>query len=329
MFASTSRALRRACFAGFVALSFGTCAHAAILLNDSFADGNRSSTNLPSDSPVWIGQSAGNGSNSTTTGAINFALPTNSLKVWTYFTSDNSAPNNSQPHNAVTQLSAGTSLVSSMSFTLPSGATNASTSRNFRFGIYLDPTDSRVQSDTNSDGGGGTSPWADATGYIVQLPLNSDSSGTNPLQIGKRTTSNTSLAGAGGAYAFAPNGGGTYSLGANTAYTVQLKLDMISSSQLDVTASILQGATVLSTLTVSDLGTTFGGTAIAGGLLPGSQGVYTNFDQLFWRNSDATQVGGGPNGPLNVTNFKVDLVPEPGSICLLGLGGLALRRRRK
>src|SRR5690349_7404725 len=74
------------------ALLCGSAAQAAVLLNDTWADGNRNSTSLPTDSPTWIGQSTGNGSNSVSPGSLNFLLPTNSLKVWEYFTSDNSAP---------------------------------------------------------------------------------------------------------------------------------------------------------------------------------------------------------------------------------------------
>src|SRR5438132_9409370 len=86
-----------------------------LILNDTWADGNRSSTSLPTDSPTWIGQSSGNGSNSVSSGSLNFTLPTNSLKVWEYFTSDNTAPDTNQPHNSVTQLNVGDKLTTSVS----------------------------------------------------------------------------------------------------------------------------------------------------------------------------------------------------------------------
>src|SRR5262249_38444318 len=245
----------------------------------TFADGNRSNTSLPTDSAVLIGQSAGNGSNSVSPGALSFVLPTNSLKVWTYFTSDLSAPDGNQPHNSVTMLNVGDTLPASMSFR-PSGVTSANTSKNFRFGVFFDPTDARVQADVNSDGGGGTNPWTDATGYAVQLPLNSNTTNANPLLIEKRTTSNTSLLGSSGAYTAAATGGQAYSISSGTNYTLQLTLIVVSASQLDVTATLLQGSTTLATQSVSDLGTSFGGTAIGAGLLPGSQSIYTKFDQL-------------------------------------------------
>jgi hypothetical protein len=295
-------------------------AYGAVLLNDTWADADRASTNLPTNSPVWIGQSADNGSNSVSAGSLNFNVPTNSLKVWTYFTSNNSAPDGNQPHNAVTSLAVGDMLTAETSFRLPTGAsTTAGTGKNYRFGLYHDPTNARVQTDVNSDGGGAGNPWADSLGYMVQLPLHGTSSGNNPILIGKRTTSNTSLAGSSGAYALAPTGGSAYSMAPNTVYTVQLMLNRVSASQVDVTASVKQGNTVLSTFTASDTGTAFGGTAIADGLLPGSRSPYTNFDHFFIRNSDSTQIDPQPNGDLRFTNFRVDHkpIPEPMTISLL------------
>src|SRR5574337_709254 len=91
-----TRAARRRLHVTLVAISFGllvcSSSFGALLLNDTWADADRTNTNLPTDSPTWIGQSSGNGSNSVSAGSLNFTLPTNSLKVWEYFTSDNSAP---------------------------------------------------------------------------------------------------------------------------------------------------------------------------------------------------------------------------------------------
>jgi hypothetical protein len=299
----------------------------AVLLNDSWADADRTNTNLPTNSPVYIGQSEANGSNSVSAGSLNFNLPTNSLKVWTYFTSNNSAPDGNQPHNAVTSLAVGDMLTAEASFRLPTGAsTTAGTGKNFRFGIFHDPTSARVQSDVNSDGGGTGNPWSDALGYMIQLPLHGSSSGNNPLLLGKRTTSNSSLAGSSGAYTLAPTGGTAYSLATNIVYTVQLMLSRVSASQVDVTANLKQGNTVLSTFTASDTGTAFGGTAVGAGLLPGSQSPYTSFDHFFIRNSDSTQVDPQPNGDLRFTNFRVDhkAIPEPTTMSLLGLAAGAL-----
>jgi hypothetical protein len=299
-----------------------SAASGALLLNDTWADADRTNTSLPNDSATWIGQSAGNGTTTVTAGALNFAPPpTNSLKAWEYFTSDNSAPDGNQPHNSVTQLSVGEQMITSVSFRLQ--GVGATTGKNFRFGLFFDPTDARVQGDVNSDGGGGTAPWTDATGYSIQLPLSS-ASNSNPLQLGKRTVSNSSLLGSSGAFTFAPTGGGAYSMANDTTYTLQLILNVVSASQLDVTASLLDGSTVLSTLTASDLGATFGTTAVTGAL-PGNNAIYTKFDQLFFRNSDNSQASS-----ISFTNWRIEVVPEPAAASLLTLavlGVLGVRRR--
>lgn len=317
-----------ACLSGAVlgVFIFSNTFGATILLNDTWADADRTNTSLPNDSATWIGQSTGNGTTTVTAGALNFSPPpTNSLKAWEYFTSDNSAPDGNQPHNSVTQLAIGNQLLMSVSFQLQ-GVT-ATTGKNFRFGLFYDPTDARVQSDTNSDGGGGTSPWTDATGYSIQLPLTS-AANSSPFQIGKRTISNSSLLGSTSAYTLAPTGGQTYSMANNTTYTLQMLLNAVSASQLDVTVNLLQGSTVLATQTVSDLGTSFGGTAVTGApALPGNTSIYTKFDQLFFRNSDATQADS-----ISFSNWRVDYIPEPASIVLLGLGAACLttlRQRRR
>ena len=306
-------------------------AKGAVLLNDSFADGDRTNVNLPTDSPDYVGISNGSGGALTATpGKLAMVQGTSSQKLWTYFTSDNSAPNGSQPHNSVTQLQPGSVLTASMTFTMPNAITNSATTpgRDFRFGIFFDPTDARVQSDVNSDGGGSTSPWQDETGYAVEIPLNSNPAASGgAFQLVKRTVSNTSLLGSSGAFTAATSGGAPFVGSSNVSYTVQLMLSEVSASEMDVTASILQGTTVVSTQTIADLGTTFGTATVAAGGLPGSQAIYTNFDQMFLRMSGNTETT-----ELDFSNFSVSMTssaaPEPGTAGLVVAGLVVLRRRR-
>jgi hypothetical protein len=308
-------------------LAAASLCHATALLNDSWTDGDRTNTALPNDSATYVGVSSSDGGSlSVVPGALKNVMGTSSRKNWTYFTSDFSVPDGNLNHNAVTHLNVGDTLTASLTFILPNGATSASTSKDFRFGLFLDPTDPRVQTDVNSDGGGGTNPWQDATGYALQMPLNGTATNASPFQIVKRTTSNTSLLGSSGAFTNAPTGGSVYSNAANTSYTISLALSMLSASQVDVTATLMQGNTVLATQTVSDLGATFGGTAVAAGGLPGSQSIYRDFDHLFFRMSSNSETS-----EIDFTNWKVDLtsVPEPTSVAILGLGSIALLARRR
>lgn len=314
------------------AIGLTASASGSVLLNDSWADGSRTNTNLPTDSADYVGiSSTSGGSVAVSPGQLAFNIGTSSQKLWTYFTSDLSAPDGNQPHNSVTTLNVGDTLTASMSFTLPQTiAGSASTpGRDFRFGLFFDPTDARVQTDVNSDGGGSGNPWQDATGYAVMIPLNSTlTTSSNQFQLAKRTTNNTSLLGSSGALTTASSGGDVIAWQQNVNYTVQLSLNEVSATQMDVTASLLQGATVLSSQTVSDLGSTFGGTSVAAGGLPGSQGIYNSFDQLFFRMSSNAETS-----EIDFTNFQVSLqsVPEPASVGLIGALAVmgALRRRRR
>src|SRR5688572_9543044 len=122
-------AARRLLFAAaLTAFTMCSTGYGAVLLNDTWADGERASVNLPTNSPVWIGQTADNGSNSVSAGSLNFNVPTNSLKVWTYFTSDNSAPDGNQQHNAVTNLAVGDMLTAETSFRLDRKSTRLNSS---------------------------------------------------------------------------------------------------------------------------------------------------------------------------------------------------------
>ena len=310
--------------AAMIAFTMCSTGFGAVLLNDTWADGERASINLPTNSPVWIGQSAGNGSNSVSAGSLNFNLPTNSLKVWTYFTSNNSAPDGNQPHNAVTSLAVGDMLTAEASFQIADGGQHDGRHRQ----------EFSLRSVSRSDRTPACKPMSTATAAATRQPvdrcawLHCSTSASRHCQRQQpdtnRQTHNVELPAwpAPAVRTHWPRPAAlAYSLAANTVYTVQLMLSRVSASQLDVTASVKQGNTVLSTLTASDTGTAFGGTAIGAGLLPGSQSPYTNFDHFFIRNSDSTQVNPQPNGDLRFTNFRVDHkpIPEPTTMWLLGL----------
>jgi hypothetical protein len=255
----------------------GVCA-ADVLLDDTFADASRAETNLPHESAVWVSHPDG-----VTMGVGSLAFDQNaasgSQKMWTYF-AYNQSP---------VSLAVGDTLIATIEFT-PRGALYETTSKTFRFGLFYDPTDDQVLEDINSDTGNGC--WTDSTGYAVHFPLSSGPSGSN-ASVGKRVTGlSDSLLGSGSAYPGISSGGDPIVVSIDTPYTLTLELERPASDQMRVTFTIADTQGVLSTHSILDDGT-FGGY---------DTGIYTQFDQLFFRFSSAA----GTADVLDFHRIKVE-----------------------
>lgn len=275
--------------------------YGVVLLDDTFADASRAETNLPNESAVWVGSPEDVVMG---TGSLAYTQTTSSHKLWTYFTPDGSP----------VSLGVGEQLIATIGFT-PRETLYDTTSKNFRFGLFYDPTDAQSLSDFNSDSGGTGDPWADSTGYAVHFPLSSGSSSSN-ASIGKRITGlSTSLLGSGSAYPGITSGGDKFTVTLDTLYTITLALDRIAADQMQVTFTIADADGVISTNSILDDGT-FGGYNVP---------VYTQFDQLFFRFSKAE----GTADVLDFSSIKIEhVVPEPATMILLGLGGLIAARKK-
>ncbi|MBX3432549.1 MAG: PEP-CTERM sorting domain-containing protein [Pirellulales bacterium] len=277
----------------------------AILLNDTWADGSRTESNLPTESPVYASAA---GSVTMATGSLSYAQSASSQRLHTYFA----------PVGSPVSLAVGDMLTAKIDF-VPKGTITDVSNRNFRFGLFYDP-DGQLPNDGLNDGGGSGSPWTNAEGYAVFMPIqNGATVSTAPTQIHKRTNlTNTSLLGAGAAYTAATAGGTPIAWVADNQYTLILELCKISDTQMDITASVLDSAGgVLSTQTVSDDGTTFGAAAI-----------YSNFDMLAFRFSSAS----GTADVLEFRNFRIEAgakIPEPSTIVLASLAAIGFVARRR
>ncbi len=264
------------------------------LLDDTWADGSRAETNLPNESAVWAGHPD---DVTVSPGSLQYGSPgyTSSHKLWTYFTADGSPAT----------IGVGQQLIAAIDF-IPRGLYTSS-SENFRFGLFHDPTDPQVWEDTNDDGGGDGDPWTDSTGYAVRVTLSSGE-GDNP-QVGKRTDlGNSSLLGSSGAYDWDSGGDDVEFMVDDTLYTAMLELDRIAADQMKVTFSLSDAGGILTQHAYSD-----------------TSGIYTDFDHLFFRFSSAS----GTADVIDFQNFNVQLIPEPATMLLLGLGGLMVRRRKR
>lgn len=245
---------------------------AEVLLDDTFADGSRTETNLPTESAVWVSHPA---SVTMAPGSLAYTQSTSSQKLWTYF-----APNGSP-----VSLGVGEQLIATIEFT-PRGALYNTASKNFRFGLFYDPTDAQFCQDSNTDSGNGQ--WIDATGYAVHFPLSSGPTTAN-ASLGKRIPNLTdSLLGSGTAYPNMSSGGNPIAASLNTTYTLTLALKRTSEGTMEVTFSIADAGGVLSTHSITD-----------------EAGIYTQFDQLFFRFTKAE----GTADIIDFHSFQVEYLP--------------------
>lgn len=287
--------------AGLV-LSNVSPADVIVILNDTFADGDRTNTDLPTDSAVWFSHkdylTVSPGSL-----AVDQVGIGGSSKMWTYF-----APNDSP-----VSLEVGHQLIATIDFTPQVAMSGDNTSKNFRFGLFYDPTDPQVLADQNKDSGGDDNPWIDSTGYAVQFSLSTtDTAGA--IAVGKRTsTTTTSLLGSAGAYSWGTSSGKATNLTLDTLYTMTLVLDYQTADLMVVTFTFSEGDNVIATNSLVDDGL-------------GGKPVYTQFDQLFFRMSSNV----GTADVLDYSRFMIEhVVPEPATMVLLGLGGLLTTLRRR
>lgn len=180
-------------------------ATAAVLVNDTWADGSRGETSLPMESAWYASSASGtptlSASLNALTGNVRMFETNAGSRLWiTHFTEA----------GAPTELGPGETLKAILVFR-PAGVNNASTSRGLRFGLFnfSEPGARRVSADGFSTGDGAGAPGANVTGYIINMNFAQDFGIANPLQIMKRTDLATNnLMGRLQAYTALGSGGG-------------------------------------------------------------------------------------------------------------------------
>jgi hypothetical protein len=218
----------------------------------------------------------------------------------TYFTSEGSE---------LTLSNAGDSIRVTWGFQV-SGQLGANTSQGFRIAVVDSPSASRVSSDA--------SPGSFAyTGYSLFMNMNpSTFSHNDPFELHERTapaTASALLSAAASWTALAvdgTNGNASYTSGVD--YTFIMELTRLANGNLDIMTS-MAGAGLDGTglMQINYTGAPNGGSYA--------------FDTFQFR-PDGYDVAWEV---FDTSIFKVEFIPEPATIALLGLGLLAIRRNKK
>ena len=177
-------------FAFVLATSLST--HATVLLDDTFADGTRNTTSLPTDA-AWF---ASSGSSLTAVpGSMTMVLGSSAVLGVSYFTA-----------NATSQasLGVGDTLVTTIKFTF-NGVAPQNSSQGFRLAVCKFGVN-RVSADFSSS----SSQGANVQGYSLFQTMGMTFNNASPMDIRKRTNlADTSLLGTGGDWTSLGTGPGT------------------------------------------------------------------------------------------------------------------------
>lgn len=291
--------------AGLILCALALAARGQVLVNDTWRDGTRTDpasptysefgTDADSDGDIESAWIAANRSTNfiAAVGSLTF-YPTagTSRAGLTYFT----------PGASPVTLSDGQALKVTLTFT-PSGVAATSSATTTRFAIADYTGGSRLTADGTSSSMNGTG----VKGYALFLNV-ANTFGVPPLSLRERTTLSSDLLGTATDWTTLGSGGGQAGDPGFTngiSYTMVLTLAR-NSGTLDFTAAITGGSLNISH-TVTDT----------------SPSTFT-FDAFALRAANSTDTP-----TMQFTNFKVEIVPEPTALSLLGVAGLGLLAGRQ
>jgi hypothetical protein len=289
-------------------------ASAGLIVKDTWRDAERATPVSPTYSEngvdgdldgdiesAWFFSGGNGGTVNTSAGHMVLNPPAgNSNSYETYFTPEASP---------VTLASAGNKIRVTWTFRTGTVATNP-TGQDFRVALADSPAATRINADTFTPGSG------DYNGYAIFGNLGQTFNNTNPFQLRERGATNGALLSAGGEWInFAPNvndgTSGNSGYRSDTQYTMVWLLERNNLGGLDIDVTMTQdtGVNVLDN-----------GTGLSVSATDPTPDAYT-FDLFAFRPS----TGGTTSSSYDTTLFEVRfIVPEPASMLMMALGGLAL-----
>jgi hypothetical protein len=263
------------------------------IVDDSWADGGRNNGPDPQDTDWWT---------STSSSAIE--VGTNFLGLVTG--TSGRGIHGTFPSQA---LAIGDTLTATFTFKTPATVTTSGGGgANFRIGLF-DTTGHNFAQNLVTP----TNEYTNLNGYMMDYDVNPTTSSTNISFRQRSAPASTSLLNSTSDYTIIASGGSSYSFAPNTFYTGVFSLTRTGSDSLNLYGALYQGASLLSSTTVSD----------ASGIVSTAGALAFHANSNIFGSSGT--VGAADNG-IDFSNIKIEYtaIPEPSTVVLtcVGLAGL-------
>jgi hypothetical protein len=285
----------------FAVLLVPSMLSAQVIVNDSWADGGRSNGADPQDTDWWTSTSSSLAIE-VSLGSLGLVSGSSGRGIHGTFISQT--------------LGVGDALTATFTFKTPATVGTAKPS-GFRVGLFDTTGKPGLAADLSASSGTPNHIYDGVPGYMMDYDVNT---GAENIQFREHNLTLTTgqLLAQTADYFSLPAGGTTYSFAANTIYTGVMSVKRTGADTLDLTGTLSQGPTLLSTFTGSD-----------------SSGIVSTLGMLAFQVGSATFGSSAtPNtadNGIDFSNIKIEYtpVPEPSAIALLALGaaGLLFRRR--
>lgn len=285
-----------ACFAVLIAPSILS---AQIIINDSWADGDRARTGAL-DADWWSSNSTSGNSIEVAAGALGMVTGTSGRGIHGTFSPQT--------------LGVGETLTATVTFTTPA-TVGTGKGGAFKFAM-MDFNNVGLAANLSSSSSSANPLYTNLPGYMLDFDVNTGSEDIN-IREHQVNDGGRFLGTTGEWDSLGSSSDDGYSITANTEYFSVMAFERTGLDTLEITGSLSQGGTLLDSHVEID-----------------SSGIANNFGMVgFWGNSNTfgSTTGSDPDNGLTFSNFTIErsVIPEPSSAGLLLLGGLLVFRRRK
>lgn len=294
-FIRSGSVLACAAFAGLLAV---TPSHAALIVDDSWADGGRTNGADALDTGWWT---------TTTSSAIEVSVGSMGL------VSGSSGRGIHGTFPVQTPVNVGEALKVTFTFTTP--ATIGTGNAGFKIGLFNTLGNAGLAADLSASSSSPNPIYNPLPGYMMDFDVNTADANIAFREKSPVPGSTGQLLGTTTGFVTLGSGGALYSFVPNTTYTAEYMITKTAGG-LDLLGSLSDGSGLLSSAVVSD--------ATVGNSSFDMLGFHANSGMMGSSNAVNT-----PNNGIDFSNIKIEfIVPEPSAISLLGLAAVGLLRRR-